>query len=87
MNSTGAFLRDRTVLGQSLVCPVRVLWREYLTYCKDWGFDTDGAEDFVRRVTSEEDVRIRKGGCGRFRCCFDGIGVDAGSLNTDDRAA
>ena len=65
--SYSAFIRDRTVLDGSLCVPVRLLWREYLAYCSEWGFDPSPASDFVRWLQAEEGVRIKEGGAGRLR--------------------
>lgn len=73
--SAAAFIHDRVVLGPTLVVPVRTLWRAYLAYCEEWGFDPDGAEHFVRCVSLEEGVTVRNGGRGRLRRCFEGVGL------------
>lgn len=74
--SFSAFARDRLVLGPSLVCPVRVAWREYLAYCDEWGFDGAEAHEFVRWMGAEEGVEIHgPSGRGRLRRYFSGIGV------------
>lgn len=85
--SCKAFIRDRAVLGSTLVVPVRVVWNEYLAYCRQWGFKAEAAGDFVMRVELEEGVTIRIGGHGRLRRCFDGIGLNAGIQDDWDIAA
>ena len=85
--SCQAFIRDRVVLGPTLVVPVRVLWWDYLAYCETWGFEPGSAADFVVRMELEEGVKLRTGGHGRLRRCFEGIGSNAGSLIAEDLVA
>lgn len=73
--SFSAFVRDRTVRGPTLMCPVRVLWREYRTYCRNWGFAPATPGQFVAWLGMEEGIRIRTGGRGRLRRVAVGIGV------------
>lgn len=56
---------------------MRVLWREYLSYCREWGFEPATAEDFVACVRMEEGTEVRTGGSGRIRRVVVGIGFRA----------
>lgn len=69
-----AFLRDRLQKHPALVCPVRVLWLEYLSYCEEWGFTPDGAADFVLTLRLEEGVTLKTGGSGLIRRMAIGVG-------------
>lgn len=77
-----AFLRDRVSQHSVLACPVMVLWRGYLTYCRKWGFDHAPAADFVRWLTLEEGVEIKE--CGRSRPRRVVMGM---ALRQEERAA
>ncbi len=70
-----SFIRDRAVLGGSLVIPVRVAWREYQAYCTEWGFEPAGPKEFVLELWLEDGVEIREAGRGRLRRCFTGLGL------------
>lgn len=65
----------RSVEGETLVCPVRVLWDDYSAYCVRWGFDRAGPERFVRHLGALPWVRLVEGGRGRRRRCAQGIGL------------
>ena len=65
--SFNAFLRDRVSQHPALACPVMVLWRGYLVYCQEWGFDPAPASDFVRWLALEEGGEIKECGRGRLR--------------------
>lgn len=74
-SSYSAFIRDRAIHHEALVCPVRVLWMEYTWYCQAWGFDRASPTEFVRWLRAEEGVTIKQGGRGRLRRCAVGLGL------------
>lgn len=76
-----AFLRDRLRKDPALICPVMVLWREYLSYCELWGFVPGSASDFVTALGLEEEVSLRTGGSGRLRRVAVGLGFRAQALD------
>ena len=84
--SFSAFIRDRTVQHQKLVCPVWVLYREYLSYCQAWGFEPAVAYEFVLWIWAVEGVVIRESGTGRLRRVADGIGMKPGDVTMCRRA-
>lgn len=70
-----AWIRDRCVLGETLVCPLRVLWNDYRAYCALHGFDQADVTRFVRFLGSDERVRLVDRGRGRLHRAAEGIGL------------
>ena len=70
-----SWLDLRAVGGGTLVCPVRVLWTDYLAFCLEWGFAVAHPKDFVRMLRSLPGVVLVEGGRGRLRRCANGIGL------------
>lgn len=75
--SYSAFVRDRLALGPTLCCPMRVLWKGYLAYCREWSFEPASAEQFTLWLLGEEGVAVMKGGRGRLRRYATGVGFAA----------
>lgn len=73
--SFSAWVRDETIQHVTLVCPMRVLWRSYSAYCKEWGFEPAEASDFVKWLRAEEGVKLKVGGTGRLRRAALGIAI------------
>ncbi len=73
--SFSAFMRDRTVEDPALMCPVRVLWREYEAYCGKWGFEPALVHVFISWLSATEGVRLKTGGQGRLRRMAVGVGL------------
>lgn len=73
--SLGSFRAVRVVEYPSLVCPVSVIWRDYLSYCRCWGFDECRPIEFVAWLTAIEGVTVEKRGSGRLRRVAIGIGL------------
>ncbi len=70
-----SFREKRMVLGSTLVCPLMVVWWEYVRYCERWGFDKVSTALFVEWLESINGVAMRKVGRGRHRNCMDGLGL------------
>lgn len=68
-------MRDGTIAHPALVCPVRILWRAYTTYCTEWGFIPLSAGEFMYHLRLEEGVVIKQGGRGRLHRVAIGIGT------------
>lgn len=70
-----AWSSDNLDLQPVLCCPMRILWQDYINYCKEWGFTRSPAADFVRWILGEEGVTVKKGGSGRIRRMVMGAGL------------
>lgn len=76
-DSYHAFARDHLQLGESLVCPVRVIYRQYQNYCKLWGFEALEARYFVNLLKDEDGVKLKDTkSAGRLRRLATGIGFN-----------
>ena len=73
--SIASYIAMRTVLGNSLACPLLVIWWDYLQYCRRWGFEVAPAYDFVPWLLALNGVGIIEGGRGRHKRCIIGLGV------------
>ncbi len=70
-----SWLDLRCVPGDTLVCPVKVLFDDYRRFCWDAGFDRAGSCNFVMMLGSTPGVKFKEGGRGRRRQCATGIGL------------
>ena len=70
-----SWLDMRCAGGETLVCPVRVLWNDYRRSCLRWGFDRATPVGFVRLLGALPGVSLVEGGRGRLRRCANGIGL------------
>ncbi len=70
-----SWLDLRCAGGETLVCPVRVLWNDYGEFCGQWGFDQAMPGQFARLLSALPSVRLVEGGRGRLRRCANGIGL------------
>jgi hypothetical protein len=69
-----SWLGVRCVEGETLVCPLRALWDDYLAYCRVWDFTAMQELGFVHSLGSLSYVRIVERGHGRRQRCVEGIG-------------
>lgn len=70
-----SWLDVRCAGGETLVCPVRVLWDDYRAFCSRWGFDQAAPGGFIRLLGALPGVRLVEGGRGRLRRCANGVGL------------
>lgn len=68
-----SFAETRLTFGPTLVCPTRVLWREYKEHCEKWSFVAVDAEWFVDCLR-KTGVALKTGGGGRLRSYAQGVG-------------
>lgn len=66
---------ERAIGGESLVCPVKLLWEDYVDFCERTGSPRETAQGFVEHLASLQGVTLRDGGRGRLKRVADGIGL------------
>ncbi len=78
LGGAAAFIRDSLAAGPTLVCPLRVLWREYEAYCGVHGFKAMMAPAFVDMLESLGAAVVTRdpGTSGRLRRYVRGIGFN-----------
>lgn len=74
-SALNAFARDRLSYGETLICPLLLVWRAYKDYCKLWGFHQVSAENFVFWIESQRHIHIVEKGRGKLKRAVIGIGV------------
>lgn len=63
--SIRAFVTDRLVAGQTLVVTMRILWRSYLQFSRETGYDPVRADEFAEYFERDCRLSIVEGRTGR----------------------
>ena len=68
------FAEERLACGPTLVCPLAVIWSEYVKFCDEEDVSGVPPDYFSAWMCTFPDVTIEEGGRGIHKKCLNGLG-------------
>ena len=71
--SYSSWVNSRLGFDTTIISQVRILWKDYLAYCKEYGFEPVELDYFMTWIADEEGVKLECYNKGRVRRFAHGV--------------